>query len=228
MKSTILKYLIYTLTIMSVVASIYGCAKTSSVGVSDLVTTYSYRCDRGLPFEPFCIVTGTGFHSNRSFEACRISLNNYLSALDYYYDCSSHQLKIIFDDLIVEAVNTSMCYTEYYSDRISGDPRGHCQLVSLPRFSGAIVAQGIEPTFGVPYCVREAEGYDFTPKYASMTESCIDDVAAFVGEDVFATGKSAQEQYDDFTRNLSWVLDRKANDAVRKFNCYADGNDYCY
>jgi hypothetical protein len=33
----------------------------------------------------------------------------------------------------------------------------------------------------------------------------------------------AQKQYDTFLRNLKSVLNDKANDAIRKFNCIAEG-----
>ncbi len=199
------------------------------------IETYVNSCDTVMiPFEPTCLSLSNydgGFKYKRQFYACKQSMLNFTSALDEYYRCSSDKLKGVFDDLLSRVPDTLNCYVNYFKNRDEGDPSLECPPVEVPRFLHSYEADGLEIDFGVPRCIAKSNGYNFAPKMAYQLDNCREQVEVFMGKTFLSrslNATSAQDQYDTYLRNLKWVLDQKANDAVSKFNCIAEGRKYCF
>lgn len=216
------KLFIIIIAISSILA---GCGTTGG-GSSWPVQTYTNVCGLAMiPSEPICLTLagyGVGFKYRDQFAACRQSISYYISALDEFYRCSDEKLKDIFDDLLKQVSETYNCYVRYFAEYKEGDPSSYCPLVEVPQFFPSYEADGLEINFGVPWCVAKSSNYNFAPKRKYQLDDCREQV------EVFLNAASAQEQYDTYLRNLRWVLDQKASDAVSKFNCIGEGNKYCF
>jgi len=155
---------------------------------------------------------------------------NFTNALDEYYRCEETTLKDIFDKLLISVPATYNCYVEFFKDKDNGDPTSKCPPVDIPRFSPSYETEGIEINLGVPSCIAKNEGYNFAPKRAYQLDDCREQVEVFIGQSILShslNAASAQDQYDTYLRNLKWILDQKADDAVNKFNCIAKGHRLC-
>lgn len=198
------------------------------------VETYPNACGSIIiPFEPTCLSWADydgGFKYEGQFSACRQSMFYYTGALDEYYRCSDNNLKNIFDELLKKVPTTYNCYVEFFKEREEGDPSAMCPPVKVPRFHASHEADGIEIDLGVPRCIAKSNNYNFAPKRRYQLDDCREQVEVFMGKGILSSSfnaTSVQEQYDTYLRNLQWVLDQKANDAVSKFNCIAEGRKYC-
>lgn len=229
-------------------ALLVGCANTMPAsgvngGVGWPVQAYANACDVTLvPFEPICLTSGNvgvGYKYQGEFAACRQSMENYTAALDEYYRCSARKLKNIFDQLLTQVPKTYECYVGYFEMNSTGDPSSACPPVEVPTFFPSDEAQGLKGDLGVPLCVTKNKTFDFTPKRRYELDDCREQVDIFVGGRYSALSShsvsallpqsvSAQQQYDTYLRNLKWVLDRKAADAVSRFNSIADRQRVCY
>jgi hypothetical protein len=194
------------------------------------VSSYAYGCTSGfIPSEPFCLMGEIEYRDE--FQACRQSLLNYTDALDRYYNCSAENLKSIFDQLLVSVPAKYNCYVEFFENNKEGDSSVACPPIDVPRFSSSMEADGLEYDLGVPRCIRKSGGYTFAPKKEYELHSCEGQVEVFTGKgyrSYSSDASSAQGQHDTFLRNLRQKLDREAEDAVRKFNCRAEGDRYCF
>lgn len=199
------------------------------------VTTYDYTCRPGsIPWEPTCLTTASydgGFKYSDEFQACKQSMFNYTTALEEYYRCSETRLRSVLDGLLVSVPETYNCYEKFFRDIKEGDPSVTCPPVEAV-FLHSYEADGLEINLGVPRCIAKSESYNFAPKRAYRLDDCREQVEVFLGKartsySWSSDAHSAQEQYDTYVRNLRYVIDQKRNDAVRKFNCMAEGNTYC-
>ncbi|RJQ52230.1 MAG: hypothetical protein C4526_08535 [Nitrospiraceae bacterium] len=183
--------------------------------------------------EPFCLTWTAydgGFEYPDQFPVCKQSMLNFTNALDEYYRCEETTLKDIFDKLLISVPATYNCYVEFFKDKDNGDPTSKCPPVDIPRFSPSYETEGIEINLGVPSCIAKNEGYNFAPKRAYQLDDCREQVEVFIGQSILShslNAASAQDQYDTYLRNLKWILDQKADDAVNKFNCIAKGHRLC-
>lgn len=207
-----------------------GCAVPGGGGWP--VEAYPNACHTGIiPFEPSCLSPlGDGFEYRGEFQACRESMSNFTRALDTHYDCSERNLKGILGGLLKSVPATYNCYMEYFRERKEGDPSTACPPIDVPRFFQSYEADGLEISLGVPRCVRKNAGHNFAPKRTYELVRCREQVEVFTGmksKSYRFDAAPAQEQYDTYLRNLRRVLDRKADDAIRKFNCMAEGSRYC-
>ncbi|MEQ9244383.1 MAG: hypothetical protein RLN99_00345 [Kiloniellaceae bacterium] len=210
-----------------------GCAETGGGGWP--VQTYPDACHTGMiPFEPFCLSSasiGEGFKYRDEFQACRESMSNFIRALDTHYDCTERNLQRVFDGLLKSVPDTFNCYVEFFIVEEEGDPSSACPPVEVPHILRSYEADGLEISLGVPRCIRRDAGYNFAPKRAYELEMCHEQVEVFTGKKRSTyrlDAAPAQEQYDTYLRNLRQVLDRKADDAIRQFNCMAEGGSYCF
>lgn len=199
------------------------------------ITRYVNSCDTAMiPFEPLCLIFRSydgGFKYQGQFYACKQSMLNFTNALDEYYRCSSDKLKGIFDDLLLRVPDTFNCYVNYFKNRDEGDPSLECPPVEIPHFLHSYEANGLEINLGVPRCIAKSNRYNFAPKKAYQLDDCREQVEVFMGKTFLSRSldaTSAQYQYDTYLRNLKRVLDQKANDAVSKFNCIAEGRTHCF
>ena len=210
-----------------------GCV-ASSGALTWPSTTYPYSC-RMMPSEPMCIMSGDGveeFKYRGQFPACRQSMLNFSNALEDHYQCANTELKNIFDNLLKQVPATYNCYVEYFRDRKEGDPSIDCPPVVIPNYVNSFEADGLEYDFGVPSCIGRHKGYKvYPPKHSFMLDSCKREVEEFTGKGSSSysfNSKSAQRQFDTFLENLREIINRKSDDAIRKFNCMADRNDFCF
>lgn len=211
-----------------------GCVTTGGGGGGWPFETYPNACGSFMiPFEPSCLSWADydgGFKYRGEFAACRQSMSYYTQALDEYYRCSDDKLRAIFDSLLKKVPATYNCYVEYFEEHKEGDPSTKCPPVEVPRFHASHEADGIEIGLGVPRCIAKSSEYNFAPKRKYLLDDCREQVKVFMGKGFLSSSinaTSAQEQYDTYLRNLRWVLDQKANEAVAKFNCIAEGNKLC-
>ena len=198
------------------------------------VDTYSNCPSWFMLGEPSCLLSADyngGFKYRGQFRACREGMANYKIALEAYYDCSRTDLRDKFDELLRSVPKTFNCYVEYFADKKRGDPTSSCPAIDVPNFRHSYEADGLEASLGVPRCIRKHETYNFAPKQSYQLDSCREQVGVFtgdIGQRLSSDAASAREQYDTYLQNLRRVLDKKAEDAVRKFNCLADGKKYCF
>jgi hypothetical protein len=212
-----------------------GCAGSGSVsgGGGWPIETYPNACETTMiPWEPSCLgIAGyDGFKYRDEFQACRLSMQAYQYALDEHYSCTKRKLTAIFDELLTVVPKTYNCYVEFFSDKSEGDPTSVCTLVEVPKFHHSYEADGLEYDLGVPWCVRKDRASSSAPKREYRLEDCREQVRVFAGENVLGQSlyaKSAQEQFDTYMRNLKRVLEDKADEAVEKFNCMAEGRQFC-
>jgi hypothetical protein len=168
------------------------------------------------------------FEYSGEFSACKVSVQNYLNSLDEFYQCKGSELQDIFAKLTDGTVRTYNCYVDYFDSRESGDPTGMCPPVQVPRYVEVTEATGLEVFLGVPACVRSADGQSFAPTRKFQLGACKKDVDVFLGKSLMPRfSRSAKNQYDNYMQSLRSVLDRKSNEAVRKFNCMAQGQRFC-
>jgi hypothetical protein len=214
---------------------VMGCSSsTGSGGNGWHVESYPYDCSAGMiPFPPSCLsfaeVDG-GFKYNGEFLACRQSIKNFTIALDDYYKCSLEKLRSIFDRLLVEVPKTYNCYIRNFDEKSHTNLSQKCSPIDVPRFHATYEADGLEYDLGVPRCVKLNGEFDFIPKYKYQIEECKQQVDIFTGKDSFKFSldvSPAQKQYDTYLKNLKSVLNNKADDAIRKFNCLAEGGEIC-
>lgn len=199
------------------------------------IETYPDVCNSFMiPLEPSCLSWADydgGFKYKEQFSACRQSMAYYTSALDEYYRCSEDKLSEIFDDLLKRVPSTYDCYVRYFQEHKEGDPSAECPPIEVPRFYASYEADGLETDLGVPRCIAKSSNYNFAPKRQYQLEDCREQVEVFTGKAILSSSfnaTSAQEQYETYLRNLRWIIDQKANDAISKFNCIAEGRKNCF
>jgi len=212
-----------------------GCATGGGGGGGWPLQSYPYACHPGMiPDEPICLISAdfdNGFKYRGQFQACRMDLQTFQSATQEHYRCAETELKGIFDKLMKEVPAKYNCYVRYFSDKREGDPSSQCPPIEAPRFRGAYTVDGLEYDLGVPRCIGKSKGYNFAPKRKYELESCKEQVEIFTDRKSYGysmNAKSAQSQYDTYMDNLRNELDKRVNDAVRKFNCFASGDKYCF
>lgn len=184
--------------------------------------------------EPLCLGSAeidNGFKYRDQFQACRIDIQSFQNAMDTHYRCANSELKGLFDKLIKEVPKTYNCYVDFFRERDEGDPSTQCPPINVPRFDGAYVVDGLEYDLGAPRCIRKSKNHNFAPDRAYELADCKKQVETFTGKKSYGyslNAKSAQGQYDEYMDNLRAEIDRKIDEAVRKFNCYARGDKFCY
>lgn len=228
----------YFLAMVLVLPTLIGCRSLGGGGLGggSLISTYPNACTSMPSLAPSCMYFADneeGFSSRRSFNSCRQSLNNYVSALDTYFDCSKSTLKNIFDDMLRRVPATYNCYLDYFKVQQKGDPSVKCPPVKVPTFYPYLDASGTKPELGVPRCIRDNAPHKFFPKRKYSLPACKAQVDVFTGKRRVGMSVSdfdaapAQKQFDTFTNNLRRALNRQADEVVQKFNCLADGRKYC-
>jgi len=225
----------YALSFM-ILAMLSGCAtkRGGTSGGGWPIETYLYSCRTSMiPSEPSCLTWSDydgGFKYSGQFNACKQSMHNFTNALDEHYRCSDSKLRGIFDGLLISVPATYRCYSEFFKNRKEGDPSVECPPVEVPQFIHSYQASGLEINLGVPQCVKKNKTYNSAPKRLYQLEACHKQVEVFTGKSWQSTlsSSSAQNQYDNYLRNLKNILDQKAKDAVSKFNCIAERQKFCF
>ncbi|WNK00388.1 hypothetical protein L2D14_02930 [Thalassospiraceae bacterium LMO-JJ14] len=195
--------------------------------------TYEFVCRNDLPFPPICLDGADydgGFKYRAQFKACRVDLLNFASATDFQVQCMADELRSIFNDLIDKVFKSYNCYLDHFRQGNKGEPV-HCSRVEVPRFLGRYAASGVELYFGIPDCVRAGSTSLYVPKHEYELDDCKKQVDVFTDKSIWGSSfkaTSAQEQYDDYIRNLENEAQENVREATDKFNCIAEGNRYCF
>ncbi|MBB3066654.1 hypothetical protein [Limibacillus halophilus] len=200
------------------------------------ITTYSYGCQSNqLPNEPACLWLGS-FEYSSEFQACRLSVDNYIRALDNYYSCISEKLQNNFQILIEQSYETYNCYVDRFEESGTVSISSLCPGISVePSYQTYPILTGagkIHTNYGVPACVRKQSGHDYSPSNTFELMQCKGDVRAFAGaadgrSSAIRIYESAPEQYEKYMRALRREIQEKGNRAVEKFNCMAERRRIC-
>ena len=184
------------------------------------VTNYPMLCtaDSWLaPFQPSCLNefnTEEGFKYRDEFHACRVSVQNFLAALEQWRQCRLNQLKQVSKDLAKQVEATLQCRRK--KDKNYG---GVCPLVSASFSDKHFYSLGI---YGgnPPRCVtsdRVPQASDFLRDL--KVDRCERESRQFLNG-LPATVRRHAENIDSESRT-------KADEATRTFNCMAQRERFC-
>lgn len=199
---------------------LFSCSPIAAVNWP--VQQYPYGC-KWMPMEPACISSiEVGFKYSGQFSACKQSLNNYVAFQEAFYDCTAKELNDVFQKLSKNISITYNCLSQYKDDK---NEVINCPNVEIPKFDKAYIVRGLEYDLGVPYCVKNF-------RHRQMTEFFLDDCKADVDEfnsdgKYISSYSSARKQYKEFMGNLHDEIQNNIDNAIRKFNCHAENQDFC-
>lgn len=230
-----MRFTVKYLSLLLLSYSIVSCAVPPKKNTAWTSQQYVNHCSSGVtPEEPYCLTfakVGNGFKYPRQANSCIQSVENYVVALDRHYGCVNRKLKPVFDDLIENSLKVVQCYNYEFSKTESFESLHRCQKVTVPNFYQSYEVDGLEARFGLPGCVTEIKGFDFTPKNKFSLKQCKNDVMTFAGKNLSFTSygvHSAQKQYDEYMHNLEELLNRKSKQVMDKLECIIKDNKFCY
>jgi hypothetical protein len=170
-----------------------------------------------MPDRPFCLSAAEvygGIKYQDEFEACRQSVNNYVNALDEWFRCVMESLRENFNLYLDQSKNTFSCMDNQIPEDILGRATVDCPEVDVEIDKYNHLISHEVP----PLCVAQKR---FFPDSRFELESCMKEVTGYL------------RTMKDSIESASWgvlrqQVDNAADEAVRKFNCYAEGGTYCY
>lgn len=221
-------YLLLTLTALLLA----GCANKESVSrESQPLELVHARCNtETLPPKLSCI-EGRQFERGDEFEACRLSVEIYLGALDHIYQCSYDALTEEYTALKAAVVSTFNCYIESYNG-IGGSE--DCGAVEPPDYKLFTEIEGIEKDWGIPECVsstsllRNPENLD-----RLQLELCQLEVDTFLDEETADSEAAsfgadpAKRQFNNYLINLQKRIESDAAASIMQFNCKGRAEENC-
>jgi hypothetical protein len=232
-----------TLVLLLVLA---GCTSTQPAGPIDYgryALSYKYAC-KSLPSPPFCVSntllsgTGDGFQDNWSFQVCRVSVSNFISALETHYECKARSAEETFSEVIETANLTRDCYANYLAQADHSKKQLiTCPAIKIPSESvrklevdyydpdiNRASNVSLEHNLGLPYCAtREISGDSFI---YSM-EDCLPEIDAYLG--VGTLIQSMPEQlYEKYLNDLRRSMDTYGEEVKGLFNCRANREAFCF
>lgn len=192
---------------------------SSCVSTRPPVKTYDNVCSMPMmmPSEPSCLMSASydgGFLHRDQFAACKQSVENYINALDIWYYCVMDDLRDRYNLYLDKSKKTLYCLekklTDKYKDNLSVD----CPPVNIRIDQYYILATRNDP----PMCVDKKI---FFPKYKKWDlDNCKDKVEHYI------TKAKRNIEYGSF--ELQQKVSMAAEEATRKFNCYAQGGQLCF
>lgn len=189
------------------------------------------RCNSAnLPPRLSCI-EGTQFERGDEFEACRMSVEIYLGALDYVYDCSYNQVNAHYSALKQAVQSTFDCYVAQYQGRHSVQA---CGAVEPPDYRLFDQIEGVSTTWGIPECVSATSLLQNPENLDSLQLSlCQMEVEAFMSEAISDApqsslgARSADRQFNDYMINLQKRIETEAAETISRFNCKGLAGEGC-
>ena len=160
-------------------------------------------------------------------EACRASLIEFTKANAAFYQCTSNKLKTIFDQSTQNAVTSYNCIAQNYKAS-KNDLYEYCHLVTIPDFHKKFEVSGLDHDFGIPPCVVTKSNPSSVTNENTLLD-CKQAVDVFTGgqEKYSFSVKSAQKQYNEYTKNLYLEVQRNIDKAIDRFNCLAEHRGWC-
>jgi len=183
------------------------------------VESYANACVNSpfMPIRPFCLNelnTEQGFRYREEFAACRLSVENFVEALDRWRRCRVRELAEIALTISKEAVEAIRCLESLTSTETADFSQ--CKLVQTSFSARRIYGSGFH---NPPLCVREES---FVPEMAERRWrilTCRYDVGRYL--------KELAEAVEDLDQRLRRETKDAADDATRIFNCMAKRERFC-
>lgn len=184
------------------------------------VETYPYSCSGLLtmPFEPVCLIrVGEGFEYSGEFTACKQSVENYIDALYRHYDCVMNDLRERYNLFLDQSKKTLSCFEEKLPDKynpklIIDCPLSHPVNIRIDRHY-------LFPIYhDAPYCITNKSFFPVDKSWS--LERCTNEVSEYL--------EDTKRKIKDISFDLRLEIDWAADTAVRKFNCYAKREQFCF
>lgn len=199
--------------------AIAACAPRG-VGSSWPVQSYANVCSHTviMPFPPICLDeynTGRGFQYPGEFDACRLSVENFIHALDRWRQCRVQEITEIALMISRQTTETISCL-EAFGRSESSSPF-YCQPVQIKFSDHGIYERELT---NAPLCVR---GQRFMPQGAESRwriSLCQDEVDRYL--------EQLSQAIDELDRRLRRETEEAAEKAVRIFNCMANRDEFCW
>lgn len=207
------------------------------INYSALAQTYGAVCGptATIVYPPLCIsdihYMNEDFEYDWQFQSCRISVENFVTALDKFASCKISDVTIQFDKVIEDTEDLLDCY-ETQLNALKKDPTKlsvKCSPLSVPTtvymdvdfyYTPADIASVILD-FGVPNCATYHSNN--LSWYFFSLEECKEKL-----EDYLTTSLlSPEARRDMYINDLSSAISSYKERAIRVFNCKAERRNYC-
>lgn len=178
-----------------------------------------------------------GFESDFDFQVCRISVDNFVSALDSFRSCKIDSSVAKFNQVIEGAKRLINCY-ETQIDSLDSEilPSYDCPPVSVPETAFMSVHFPSDVThipstlvtrysFDIPDCATSKMGFDSERLWRSSykIESCKRELEAYLSD----SWSSPEVEKSKYINNLNMGISTYKSRAVSVFNCKAGRGSYC-
>lgn len=185
-----------------------------------------------FPPAPFCVEQNISetFEYSAQFNACRLDVMNYESALNTYYYYASGDAKNLLEKVNRDVLSVKECFDEHFA--YNDFQPSHCQSVKIPRHlelysvsstvNNVILADTINFSAGIPHCAKSQE-YAPSSK-SSYNWGCEDSLIEFLDP---KSKNSAQSQYNRYVDWLSAEIRARKEMVISQFNCKAEGKYIC-
>ena len=190
---------------------------TGGAGRGYPVDTYDNACQYlyTMPDRPFCLSAAKvygGIKYQDEFEACRQSVSNYVDALDEWYRCVMESLRENYNLYLDQSKNTLSCMDNQIPADILERATVDCPEVDveIDKYNN-LISHEVSPL-----CVAQKK---FFPDSRFQVESCMKKVMDYL--------RIMKESISNASWGIRQQVDDAANEAIRKFNCYAKGESYC-
>jgi hypothetical protein len=190
---------------------------------------------------PHCISSrhemDEGFDYDFQFHGCRISVENFVSALDTFTSCKISSSIDTFDKVIADTEDLLDCYETHLNSLKNGTiPLVECSPVSVPEsfyisvhfpadLSLNFGPVMVDPTFKMPYCAESKIPINIEKPwvYSHEVESCKERLEEYLSN----SWSSPQSQRERYINDLIWRISSYKERAVEVFNCKAERGTRC-
>ena len=181
--------------------------------------SYPMSCPQwSMPMAPICLSMTSydgGFKYDDQFVACRGDVQSFGYALNRWYECVMDELTSKHKLFIVLSLATLQCLDSKLAGSSPGKPH--------PVLDCPVVDVDIDRSHALgfidiaPLCVTKQEHF---PEYSWAMDRCRDDVLKYV--------RKMKSAIENGSYELRSKANRAADDATRRFNCYARREAYCF
>ena len=177
------------------------------------VCTYTFV----MPFPPICLDefnTENGFRYPGEFRACRLSVENFVRALDRWRQCRVQEVADIAQAISGEAAEAINCMEASTQARPTAS--AYCEPVRTSFSDHRVYEAELR---NAPLCVREQSFMPQGSEHRWRISLCRDEVDRYL--------KRLSQAIDEFDRRLRRETEDAADKAVRIFNCMARRESFC-